>query len=247
MSVTNPAVIINHYLSYVIEQKVPEYFGMPMFFLPSTPSDIQSLYEGFPQAKEDQPFAVYERMFKMRKGSFPHCKCEQLLYYLYKNGSRDSEQAAILFETTQLIYDLMDRGDESAQEVNAWQAANLNSNGKYQPIADETEFNPVFFHETRVFQLEETRDIIDFATAQTYFGNKIIVDYEYHAQDFNNAEPLFKNGSLNESTDSNIKKFPTLANYPHNDSGEDLISGNEDDYLEDYYPGNWPEPPPEES
>lgn len=231
MSVTNPAVIINHYLSHVIEQMIPEYFGMPMFFLPSTPTDIQSLYEGFPQANEDQPFVVYERMFKMRRAPFPHCKCEQLLYYIYKNGSlSDSEQAAVLFETTQLIYDLMDRGDESAQEVNAWQVANLNSNGKYQPVAGGTEFNPVSFHQTKVFQLEETRDIINFATAQTYFGNKIIVDYEYHAQDFNNAEPLFKNGSLNESNTDNRSSFPVVAKHPHNDS-------NNND--EDVYPGNW--------
>ncbi len=192
--VTNPAVMINHYLAYQVKEILGNYFGMPMFFLPSTPTDIQSLYEGFPAASEDQPFAVYERMFKMRKGSFPHCKCEQLLYYIYKNGSlSDAEQAAVLFETTQLIYDLMDRGDESAQEVNAWQIASLNSNGKYQPVENGTEFNPVFFHETKVFQLEETRDIIDFATAKTYFGNKIIVDYEYHAQDFNNAKPTTKN------------------------------------------------------
>jgi len=204
--VTNPAVIINHYLAYQVKERLDNYFGMPMFFLPSTPTDIQSLYEGFPAASEDQPFAVYERMFKMRKGSFPHCKCEQLLYYIYKNGSlSDAEQAAVLFETTQLIYDLMDRGDESAQEINAWQVANLTNYtrndgkvvGVYEPFAGGTKFNPVFFHDTKVFQLEETRDIIDFATAKTYFGNKIIIDYEYHAKDFNDAKPAILNGVAN--------------------------------------------------
>jgi hypothetical protein len=186
MAIVNPAVMINHYLSSRISQEIPEYFGLPMFFLPSTPTDIQSLYEGFPEADADQPFAVYERMFKMRRGAFPHIKCEQVLYYIYKNGSlNDAEQAAILFETSQLIYDLLDRGDESAQEINAWQVSRLNAEKLYVPIIGGPEFSPIFFHETKVFQLEETRDIIDFATAKTYFGNKIIIDYEYHSRDFN--------------------------------------------------------------
>jgi len=37
-----------------------------------------------------------------------------------------------------------------------------------------------FFHRFRVYQLEEVRDIIDFGTARTYGGNKIIIDFEYH-------------------------------------------------------------------
>jgi len=37
-----------------------------------------------------------------------------------------------------------------------------------------------FFHRIRIYQLEETRDIIDFGTARTYAGNKIIIDYDWH-------------------------------------------------------------------
>ena len=214
MALTNPALLINEYIAEALVSSgstVKDYFGVPMFFLPSAPTSISDLYEGFPTAVEGQPFAVYERMFKMRRAPFPHCKCEQLLYYLYKNGSKtDGENAAILFETTQMIYNLMDRGDESAEEINAWIAANLDANGFYR-VKDESgtpigpEFNPVYFHSTKVFQLEETRDIIDFATAQTYFGNKIIVDYEYHNNNryegvvgnYNAGEPVFKDGSFN--------------------------------------------------
>lgn len=195
MSKTNPAVIINNYLAKALVQVLPEYYtDVEMAFTPSVPTDIATFYEntnstypGYPQ--NNIPLAVYERMFKLRRGAFPHCKCEQLLYYLYVVNSGDqAEQAAKLFETTQAIYDLMDRGDESAQEINAWQTANLNANNKIE-IAT-VEFNPVFFHEMKIFQLEETRDIIDFATAKTVFGNKVVVDYEYHAQDFNNSVPF---------------------------------------------------------
>jgi hypothetical protein len=187
--VSNPAVFINRYLSEKINEYLPEYFGLPMFFLPSTPTDIQALYEGFPEANEDQPFAVYERMFRMRRSPFPHKKDEQVLYYLYKNGSlTDNEQAAILFETTDMIYNLMDRGDESAEEINYWIANKASISPGQEPKTVNfggLDFILPYFHNTKVFQLEEARDVIDFATAKTYFGNKIIIDYCYHAPDFN--------------------------------------------------------------
>ena len=81
----------------------------------------------------------------------------------------------------------MDRGDESAEEINAWQKNNLDVNGELEFFGDK--FEPVYFHSFKVFQLEETRDVVDFATIHSFIANKIIVDYEYHAKDFNNAQP----------------------------------------------------------
>ena len=195
MTITsNPAVFINRYLSEKISEQLPGYFGLPMFFLPSLPTDIEALYQGFPQANEDQPFAVYERMFRLRRSPFPHQKEEQLLYYLYKNGSlNDEQQAGVLFETTGMIYDLMDRGDESAEEINSWIAGKIETNPGAEPKTvrfGSVDFYAPFFHETSVYQLEETRDIIDFATAKTYFGNKIIVNYCYHAAETNSTPTL---------------------------------------------------------
>jgi hypothetical protein len=64
----------------------------------------------------------------------------------------------------------MDREDESAEEINNWM--------KGKQISG---FSPKFmFHKFRVYQLEEVADIIDFGTARTYGGNKIIIEYEYH-------------------------------------------------------------------
>jgi hypothetical protein len=39
---------------------------------------------------------------------------------------------------------------------------------------------PLYFHTFKTYQLQETRDIIDFGTARTYAGNKIILDYDWH-------------------------------------------------------------------
>jgi hypothetical protein len=87
---------------------------------------------------------------------------------------------------------LLDRGNESAEDINAWILTKLtrNSSGDdvFVPnVNDGTEFSPVYFHDIKIFQLEETRDIVDFGTARTYAGNKIIIDYTYHSKGYSNG------------------------------------------------------------
>ena len=94
-----------------------------------------------------------------------------------------------MIETQSAIADLLNRGDESAEDVNDWTKTKLNSNGIYVPVVGGPEFNPVYFHDFKVFQLEETRDILDFGTAQVVAGNKIIIDYDYHQSVDFNATP----------------------------------------------------------
>lgn len=190
MTKRNPTVVLNEYLKAAIPQVLPTLYGSATIQMrPSRPTDINDLWNNTTTLANDTALgAVYERMFKLRRGSFPHCKCEQVIYYLYSIGGSGDDQVETLMDTTQAIFDLIDRGDESAQEINAWQDANLNANGKIE-IAS-TEFEPIYFHELKLFQLEEGRDIIDFATAETYMGNKLIIDYEYHAVDFNDAQPF---------------------------------------------------------
>jgi hypothetical protein len=179
MSVHYPPVFINEYL----KEKVSEYFSDNPFdgqdgdvtipFFPTTPTDLEALISSFPAS--NGMFAVYDRMFKYRRSPFPHIKSEQLLYYFYK---MHSDPVGLLL-TTQVIQDLLDREDESAQELNAWIRAKQESQS---PIVDDNG-NPmprVFFHKIKVYQLEETRDIVDFGTARTYAGNKIIIDYDWH-------------------------------------------------------------------
>ena len=179
--ITYPPVIINEYLSEKIKERLPDRFSGSLRFFPTLPTDINALTEGFPQASEDV-FAVYDRMFKMRRKPFPHIKCEQLLYYFYKMAG-DPEA---LIETTQNVQDLLDRGDESAEELNNWIATKVAEDGilTFGTGNLARRFKPVRFHETKIYQLEETRDIIDFGTARTYAGNKIIIDYDYHTQDY---------------------------------------------------------------
>ena len=204
MSMSNPAIFLNGYLSEMVPKyleaygtSVFNYFDGGMKFFPTSPTTIDELTNQLPSATE-APFAVYDRMFRFRRSAFPHIKCEQMLYYFYKTSTSSFEAAtASLIETAQAVYDLLDRGDESAQEVNAWTKSKLNSSGKcvIGSGSSAATFNPVYFHQTKVFQLEEIRDIIDFGTARTYAGNKIIIDYDYH----NNVDFSVLDLEINES------------------------------------------------
>ena len=171
-TIVHPPSLINAYLS----SKIDTLFGATKTvpFLPAMPTDIDALTETFPDS--DGKFAVYDRMFRMRRGPFPHIKFEQIMYYFYKYGDNAIEN---VIEIAQLVHDLLDREDESAEEVNEWVRANINPVDGFVHTTIGT-FKPVYFHTFKVYQLQETRDIIDFGTARTFAGNKIIIDYKYH-------------------------------------------------------------------
>ena len=181
MAISYPPIFINDYLAEKIPAALgPERFiGGPsqMRFFPTAPTDLDSLTENFPETSTNV-FAVYDRMFKMRRKAFPHIKEEQLLYYFYK---MHGDPVALIF-ATQVVQDLLDRGDESAEDINNW----IINSPNYDPVTQlyKEEFLPVYFHDIKIFQLEETRDIVDFGTARTYAGNKIIIDYRYHTKGY---------------------------------------------------------------
>lgn len=155
-----PILWINKYL----EEMIPELTNLSVPFFPSTPSTLNDLTQSFP---EGGVMATWDRLIRMRKSPFPHIKNEQALYYFYATADNSIENMVKIQEA---VLRLMDRGDETAQEINDW------ARGK----AIGGMNNRFFFHEFKIYQLEETRDIIDFGTARTYGGNKVIIDYVYH-------------------------------------------------------------------
>lgn len=181
MAIDYPPVFINNYLAEKISAGLPSYFSGNVKFFPTQPTSIDTLTEEFPDASEEV-FAVYDRMFRMRRNPFPHKRVEQLLYYFYKT----SGGVEALIETTQFVQDLLDDGDESAVDLNKWILDKFNSqggqylNGKAVVSFGNKQFYLPYFHEFKIYQLEEARDIIDFGTARTYAGNKIIIEYCWH-------------------------------------------------------------------
>ncbi len=162
-SFNTPMLWINKYLA----EKIPVLTGLESFpFFPSTPSTINDLTQYFNQSTQGVA-ATWDRLIRMRRSPFPHIKQEQALYYFYAQGSAPTDTMVQIQES---VLRLMDREDETAVEINEW-AKGKEFDGmtcKFQ------------FHRFRIYQLEEVRDIIDFGTARTYGGNKIIIDFEYH-------------------------------------------------------------------
>lgn len=183
MSIYHPPTFVNAYLQEKIA--LTENFAVPMF--PTMPTDLQAATDGFSigdlvgDSSNSRYYfsgaaAIYDRMFKMRRTPFPYIKCEQVLYYFY---SINESAVSKLIKMTQRIQDLLDNGDDSAQDLNAWASKKQASTTPL--VDDEGNVLPLpFFHSIKIYQLQETRDIIDFATARTYAGNKIIIDYDWH-------------------------------------------------------------------
>jgi hypothetical protein len=175
MAIYHPPTFINAY----IKDNTNEFnSGTGVPFFPTSPTSIDDLTETFPliQGTDGAVFAVYDRMLRMRRTPFPHIKSEELMYYFYGTSANS---VVNVINVTQKIQDLLDYEDESAQDLNDWIRDKQSSDN---PLRDESgEILPsVFFHRLRAFQLQETRDIINFGTARTYAGNKIIIDYDWH-------------------------------------------------------------------
>jgi hypothetical protein len=164
-TLNTPVLWINKYL----QDKITEITEIEFPFFPSTPSILDDLTGSFP---EGGVMGTWDRLIKMNRKGFPHIKCEQLMYYFYATADNNIENMVKIQEA---VLRLMDRFDETAEEVNNWC-----SNRQIRLSATEVVDNMFYFHNFKVYQLEETRDIIDFGTARTYGGNKIIIDFDYH-------------------------------------------------------------------
>ena len=163
-----PMLWINAYL----QEKLGTDLSVGVPFFPPSPVTIEDLTEswisiGGTNLPYDGVMCTYDRLIRMRRSPFPHIKGEQLLYYFYATQQGVTEK---MVGITESVLRWMDREDETAEEINSW-SKGLTISGMQ---------NKFFFHRFKVYQLEETRDIIDFGTARTFGGNKIIIDFEYH-------------------------------------------------------------------
>ena len=165
-----PPTFINQYVVGQLER-----FGIlsgaeqmvPVF--PTSPTNIEDVFKNYVAAPgiSDPLLIQYERLIRFRPNPFYRNKREQVVYYLYcTNLSK-------ITDAHRIITDALDREDSAAQDVNAWCA---------EFGVDSIPFN-VYFHNIRVYQADETRDILDLASARTLYANKLIVEYDYHTKD----------------------------------------------------------------
>jgi hypothetical protein len=136
----------------------------------TTPTSTEEIYKNVVESTSiSQPLVIqYDRLMRFRPSSFYATKREQLIYYLYSTSIANVNNANIV------ISQLLDREDAAAQDLNEWAADNaLSLNVPHN----------VFFHNIKVYQADESRDVLELASARTIFVNKLIIEYDYHAKD----------------------------------------------------------------
>lgn len=142
-------------------------------FIPVMSTSIDDLYSEFLNNDNSLPIIVaFDTLSRFRPNAFYRHKREQILYTVH--GPLEKVLA-----TTRIIKAALDREDSSAQDVNSWSASN-------QDILSGIS-QSVFFHNTKTFQIDESRDLLELQSAQgsmrMIYRNKIIVQYDYHTKD----------------------------------------------------------------
>ena len=170
-----PPTFVNHYVVGQLrrfgilgntEQLANEQM-VPIF--PTSPTNIEDVFKNYIASPEisDPLLIQYERLIRFRPTPFYRHKREQVIYYLYCTSFSK------ITDAHRIITDALDREDAAAQDINAWC-----SNPK-------TGINPynVYFHNVKVYQADETRDVLELASARTVYANKLIIEYDYHLVD----------------------------------------------------------------
>lgn len=160
---------------YLIEEFL-KYEGFEsVVAVPASATSIQDIaknYKKFPDI-----VIQYDKLFKLRRTPFYPIKCEQMQVYLYGLPEKVYQAEAILKE-------LLDRSDAAGQDLNTW--AKSKQEGSNPIRKDPSKANSeilthnVFFHDIKVFQLEEVRDLGEIGTLRGYAVSKLLVDYDYH-------------------------------------------------------------------
>lgn len=148
----------------------------PIF--PVSPTNLDDVFKNYVGAPgEDNPLLVqYDRMIRLRPTTFYRHKREQIIYTLY------CTEMTKIYDATRIIFEALDREDAAAQDINAFVRQNLSGN-----TADPVN---VYFHNLKVYQVDETRDLIELASVRTTYANKLIIEYDYHTKDLD-ASPRY--------------------------------------------------------
>lgn len=159
-----PPILINKYVLSQL-QKFDLLTGLediePIFPVQST--NIDDVYNNI-NIDGDPYMIVWDRLIRYNSNTSYWNKREQLVYTVHSSSDIRGINVA------RVITEALDREDAAAQDVNNWLSQNK---------ADLPPLN-VFFHNFRVFQIDETRDILELASVKFNWKSKIIIEYDYH-------------------------------------------------------------------
>jgi hypothetical protein len=161
---TLPAVVVNKYLWHTIKQLEPSFVktygsNIPFFPLSDSASGAKSW--------ENKTYVIYDRMMKYTNNPFYPIKSESLIYAV-----KGSEVQTL--EWSMAIQYILDRQDDSAQDINNWNRSQTNPAN-------------IYFHSTRAFQsdsgavsgLSTARDF----SSRPFYITEFVIDLKYHFTD----------------------------------------------------------------
>jgi hypothetical protein len=183
-----PPIWINAFIQAALNE-----YGLSVLTIPSNAAaiddlsknrvDIPTQYDDEGIALNTQPDVIvqYDRLIRYRRSGLYPLKCEQLLYYVYSTPSK-------ILDVSTILSQLLDRADAAAEDLNKW--AMRKQNGDF-PILDLTVplIRNVYFHDIKVYQLEEVRDLTELSSLRGLTLNKFIIEYDYHS--INNPNPYY--------------------------------------------------------
>ena len=183
-----PPIWINAFIQAALNE-----YGLSVLTIPSNAAaiddlsknrvDIPTQYDDEGIALNTQPDVIvqYDRLIRYRRSGLYPLKCEQLLYYVYSTPSK-------ILDVSTILSQLLDRSDAAAEGLNIW--AKKKQNGA-SPILDLSVplIRNVYFHDIKVYQLEEVRDLTELSSLRGLTLNKFIIEYDYHT--INDLAPYY--------------------------------------------------------
>ena len=148
-------------------------------FIPVMSSSIDDLYGEFLNNDNSLPvYIAYDRLSRFRPSPFYRHKREQMVYTIH--GPLDK-----VYATARVIQAALDREDSAAQDVNLWASKNQNKwfDLNSDNLVRQATTQPIFFHNFKTFQMDESRDLLELAAVRGIYRNKIVVEYDYHTND----------------------------------------------------------------
>lgn len=109
---------------------------------------------------ENKPYVVYDHLFKLNKGKFPHIHRIHLLYFV-----RGTAEDVVTW--TNAIHHILDRGDEAAQDCNVF-------------LAETNQDADVYFHCFESFGIDMVNDQRQDLAVRQYYTASMVIQADYH-------------------------------------------------------------------
>jgi hypothetical protein len=155
---TLPAITINNYVWDVmkkVDSTFSKQYGQTVPFFPI--NDAKSGTKSW----ENKPYVIYDRILRNTGKPFYPIKREHLIYAV-KGSAKDA------LEWSMAIQYILDRMDDAAQDINAWNR-------------EQTTPSNVYFHHLKAFQTQgaENREFSN----RSYYIAQFTIEAEYHLTD----------------------------------------------------------------